>query len=285
MFSSVFLNSTVRCFCRCLEQVVNTTSNEISGVAIEASVWDLEGTCPYFEVFEKLSLPPKQTSSIAEMEYPTYKNSKPVYFLLLKLYEVSNFGIISRNFYWLHQSNGDYKKLEPYRKSNIPIQVTSEVNIKGSTYEVRMNVQNNSKNAESSRLTYKNNFINRQDQGDLDSNSLLLENKEQTNEKSSTGFFSKIWRRTSIENNGPRLVETDGNDVGVAFFLHFEVHDSKAEDEGGDTRILPVHYSDNYFSLVPGEAMSINLSFDAPLGVTPKITLHGWNLSQSFTVC
>ncbi|XP_008450651.2 mannosylglycoprotein endo-beta-mannosidase isoform X1 [Cucumis melo] len=267
-------------------EVVNTTSNEISGVAIEASVWDLEGMCPYFKVFEKLSLPPKQTLSIAEMEYPTYENSKPVYFLLLKLYEVSNDGIISRNFYWLHQSGGDYKKLEPYRKINVPIQVTSKVNVKGSSYEVRMNVQNNSKNAESSSLTYKNNFINSQGQGDLDSNSLLLENKEQTNEKCSTSFFSKIWRRRSIENNGSRLVETNGNDVGVAFFLHLEVHDSKAEEnEEGDTRILPVRYSDNYFSLVPGEAMSINLSFEAPLGVTPKITLHGWNLSQSLSVC
>lgn len=275
----------MRCFCICLEQVVNTTSDEISGVAIESSVWDLEGTCPYYKVLKKLSLPPKQTSSIVEIEYPKSKDSKPVYFLLLKLFNVSDDGIISRNFYWLHQSGGDYKLLEPYRKRNIPIQITSEVNIKGSIYEVRMNVQNKSKNAESSSLTYKNNFINRQGEGDFGSNSLLLENKEQTDEKRNTGLFHKICQRIGIGTNGPRLVETDGNDVGVAFFLHFSVHGSKAEGkEGEDTRILPVHYSDNYFSLVPGEAMPIKICFDAPPGVTPKIALHGWNLSKGFTV-
>ncbi|KAG6588476.1 Mannosylglycoprotein endo-beta-mannosidase, partial [Cucurbita argyrosperma subsp. sororia] len=268
----------------CCIEVVNTTSDELSGIAIEASVWDLEGTCPYFKVFEKLSLPPKQTSSIVEMEYPKSKDSKPVYFLLLKLYNISNYGIISRNFYWLHQSGGDYKQLEPYRKSNIPIQVTSQVIIKGSTYEVRVNVQNKSKNAESSSLTYNNNFINRQGEGDSDSNS--LENKEQTDKKRSTGFFHRICRRIVTGSNSPRLVETNGNAVGVAFFLHFSVHSSKAEGkEGEDTRILPVHYSDNYFSLVPGEAMPIKISFEAPPGVTPKITLHGWNLSQGLTVC
>lgn len=276
----------MRCFCICLEQVVNTTSEEISGVAIEASVWDLEGTCPYYKVFEKLSLPPKQTSSIVEMEYPKSENPKPVYFLLLKLYEVSNYGIISRNFYWLHQSGGDYKLLEPYRERNIPIQVTSQVDVTGSTYEVRMNVQNKSKNAESSSLTYKNNFIHRHGKGDFDSNSAILGNKEQTDDKrSSAGLFHRICRRIGMGNSSQRSVETDGNDVGVAFFLHFSVHGSKVESkEGEDTRILPVHYSDNYFSLVPGEVMSIKISFEAPPGVTPKITLHGWNFPQGLTI-
>ncbi|KAK7837400.1 mannosylglycoprotein endo-beta-mannosidase [Quercus suber] len=42
-----------------IEQVVNTTSEELSNIAIEASVWDLEGTFPYYKVFENLSAPAK----------------------------------------------------------------------------------------------------------------------------------------------------------------------------------------------------------------------------------
>ncbi|CAL1407378.1 unnamed protein product [Linum trigynum] len=59
---------------------------------------------------------------------------------------------------------------------------------------------------------------------------------------------------------------------------HFSVHAANAKyQEGEDTKILPVHYSDNYFSLVPGEQMRIKLSFEVPPGVTPRVTLHGWN--------
>ena len=108
-------------FWSCHKQVVNTTSEELSNIAIEASVWDLEGTCPYYKVFENLSALAKKTVPIVEMKYPKSKNPKPVFFLLLKLYHTSDFGILSRNFYWLHLSGGDYKLLEPYkRKKNTP---------------------------------------------------------------------------------------------------------------------------------------------------------------------
>ncbi|KAL6560541.1 hypothetical protein OROGR_004100 [Orobanche gracilis] len=58
-------------------EVVNTTSEELSDVAIEASVWDLEGACPYYEIFDKLTVPSKSTIVTSEMKYP-------------------------KNFYWLH---------------------------------------------------------------------------------------------------------------------------------------------------------------------------------------
>ncbi|KAF6174361.1 hypothetical protein GIB67_027832 [Kingdonia uniflora] len=59
--------------------------------------------------------------------------------------------------------------------------------------------------------------------------------------------------------DGVNFVETNGTDSGVAFFLHFLVYTTKKDkQEGKDTRILPVHYSDNYFSLVPGETTTIN---------------------------
>ncbi|XP_050274158.1 uncharacterized protein LOC126717045 isoform X2 [Quercus robur] len=43
--------------------------------------------------------------------------------------------------------------------------------------------------------------------------------------------------------------------------------------EGEDTRVLPVHYSNNYFSLVPSEFMPIKITFKVPPGVTPRAIL------------
>ena len=43
------------------------------------------------------------------------------------------------------------------------------------------------------------------------------------------------------------------------------------------SRILPVHYSENYFSLVSGYIIPIKTTFKVPPGVTPWVLLHGWN--------
>lgn len=270
-----------------LRQVVNTTSNKLSNVAIEASVWDLEGTCPYYKVYDKLSVPPKKTVPIIEMKYPKSKNPKAVYFLLLKLYNKSDYGVLSRNFYWLHLSGGNYKLLEPYRSKKIPLKITSRVLIEGSTYEIQMHLQNTSKKPDSLSLvledfqnTSKNNFIAGAGNGDYDTTATVPVYSG-TEEKRGTGLFQRICSRFSKEADdaGLKVVNMNGAEVGVAFFLHFSVHASKKEHkEGEDTRILPVHYSDNYFSLVPGETMPITISFKVPPGVTPRVTLNGWNI-------
>nr|AEN70941.1 beta-mannosidase [Gossypium schwendimanii] len=259
-------------------EVVNTTAEELSNVAIEASVWDLEGACPYYKVFDKLSLPPKKVVSISEMKYPKSKNPKPVFFLLLKLYHVSNYSIVSRNFYWLHVSGGDYKLLEPYRNKRIPLKITSKTFIKGSSYEVEMKVLNKSKKPDPKTLTYKNNFAVRNDDSDFDMTSLKPIPDTRTDLKQPTGLFQRLYRQFSRESDGLRVAEINGSDGGVAFFLNFSVHGAKLEhEEGEDSRILPVHYSDNYFSLVPGEEMSIKISFKVPPGVSPRVALRGWN--------
>ena len=274
-------------FSPCFEQIVNTTSEELSNVAIEASVWDLDGTCPYYKTFEKLSVPPKKTVSIVEMKYPKSKNPKPVYFLLLKLYYMSDNRIISRNFYWLHLSGGDYKLLESYKKKKIPLKIISKIFIKGSTYEVHMNVQNTSKKPGSQTVTLANNFTSMQSDNDFDS--LSLESTcEKPDDSQAVGLVQKIFRRFSKEQDVSKVTETNtnGTDEGVAFFLHFSVHASVTQHkkEGEDTRILPVHYSDNYFSLVPGEGLPVKLTFEVPPGVTPRVTLRGWNYPGAHTV-
>lgn len=257
---------------------MNTTSGELSNVAIEVSVWDLEGKCACFKVYDKLSVAPKKTVPIVEMKYPKSKNPKSVYFLLLKLYNMSDYGIFSRNFYWLHLEGGDYKLLEPYRSKKIPLKITSKVFITGSTYEIQMHVENTSKKPDPESVIYKNNLTARNGDDDY---------KNTAAEPVNTGMFGRICSRFSKESEGAglKVVQMNGSDVGVAFFLHFSVHASKKEHkQGEDTRILPVHYSDNYFSLVPGETMPITISFEVPSGITPRVSLNGWNIHGDYTV-
>ncbi|KAL2345697.1 hypothetical protein Fmac_006982 [Flemingia macrophylla] len=261
-----------------LIEVVNTTSAELSNVAIEASVWDLEGTRPYHTVHENLSLLPKKVAPIAEMKYPKSKNPKPVYFLLLKLYNMSDYSTISRNFYWLHLSGEDYKLLEPYREKKIPLEITSKVVMDKSSYNIQMHVTNKSKGPDSSSSTFEYSSTARLSVGfyGTDSRETLHGGVGIEQE---TDWFKRIHRCFAGKSDDLKVTEIKGSDVGVAFFLHFSVHTSKNHvyKEGEDTRILPVHYSDNYFSLVPGETMPINISFEVPQGVTPRVFLNGWN--------
>ncbi|KAG5391659.1 hypothetical protein IGI04_021622 [Brassica rapa subsp. trilocularis] len=235
-------------------EVVNTTPKELSDVEIEASVWDLDGNCPYSEVFNKVYAPPKIAVKISEFKYPKSENAKPVYFLLLKLYHASDKTVISRNFYWLHLPGKDYTLLETYRKKQIPLKITCNAVNVGTEYELEINVHNTSR-------------------ADVAKNAR------------DGGLLQKLFSRLGgTEDSNFKVVEMEGTHPGVAFFLRFSVHN--AESEKQDTRILPVHYSDNYFSLVPGESMSFKISFAAPTGMKkpPRVVLRGWNCPDGFTV-
>lgn len=248
--------------------MVNTTSKELSDVAVEVSVWDLEGMCPYYKVTEKISVPPKKVLETVEMDYPKMKNAKLVYFLLLKLFRLSDKGILSRNFYWLHLPGSDYKLLKPYRKRKVPLKITSDVLITGSSHKIQMHIQNMSK--ESKKLIAMNSSQMMDDES---------EGLDMPTGREGGGMFSRFFKGSWSDNGVKRVVESGGTDTGVAFFLYLSVHDAKKVEKttGEDTRILPVHYSDNYFSLVPGEKMTVTLSFEVPEGVTPRVTLDGWN--------
>lgn len=257
-------------------QVVNTTSDQLSDVAVEASVWDLDGECPYYGVTDKLSLPPKKVIPVSKMRYYESKAAKPVYFVLLKLYKTSNYEIISRNFYWLHLPGGDYKLLESHGGQKVPLKITSQVAIIGSSYEIQMHVTNMSKKPQINGLSLKN-PVKETCSGGLEETVPCRKEDMNLLRRISHGF-------SGGGNDNFNVVQTGGADAGVAFFLHFSVHAAKNKELGEDTRILPVHYTDNYFSLVPGEAMTVSISFKAPSGVTPTVRLHGWNYHSTHTV-
>jgi exo-1,4-beta-D-glucosaminidase len=67
-------------------------------------------------------------------------------------------------------------------------------------------------------------------------------------------------------------VENRGN--SVAFMVHPRVTFSK----GGDD-VTPIFWSDNYFSLLPGEKKSVTAKFDfsSAEGAAPELVVDGWN--------
>lgn len=259
---------------------MNTTSVELFDLAVEISVWDLDGSCPFYKITEKINVPPKKVLTLLKIKYPQTRNSKPVYFLLLKLFRISDNGVLSRNFYWLHQPGGDYKLLEHYRNRKVPLKVTSNVMITGSSYKVQLLVENISK-VNNDVNVMKNDFI-RNDGG----NYSQAENPT-VPVKAEVGLLQRICTSFS-DNNSRKVVKMNdgGNETGVAFFLRFSVHAAKKkyEESPQDTRILPVHYTDNYISLVPSESMKVEIVFDAPKGITPRVTLHGWNYNSEHYV-
>lgn len=262
-------------------QVVNTTSVELLDLCVEISVWDLDGNCPFYKVTEKITASPKKVLTLLKIKYPQTKNPKPVYFLLLKLFRISDNGILSRNFYWLHQPGGDYKLLEQYRNRKVPLKVTSDVMITGSSYKVQLLVENISKTNNDVNVI-KNDFI-RNDEGNYN-----LAKKQAIPVKAEIGLLQRIC--TSFPGNHSQKVvkinDVGENETGVAFFLRFSVHaaKNKYEKNSQDTRILPVHYTDNYISLVPNESLKVEIVFDAPKGITPRVTLHGWNYNSEHFV-
>ena len=62
---------------------------------------------------------------------------------------------------------------------------------------------------------------------------------------------------------------------GVAFMIHPRLIRGQAGDD-----VVPVFWSDNYFSLLPGEKKSVTARFDnaSLAGTTPKLVVDGWNL-------
>jgi exo-1,4-beta-D-glucosaminidase len=73
------------------------------------------------------------------------------------------------------------------------------------------------------------------------------------------------WMTVSLANSGD----------SVAFLVHPRLTRGK----GGDD-VVPVFWSDNYFSLLPGEKKSVTVQFDSSslAGTTPELVVDGWNV-------
>lgn len=61
----------------------------------------------------------------------------------------------------------------------------------------------------------------------------------------------------------------------IAFFSRISLLDSKTGE-----RILPVFYDDNYISVVPGGSKTVEINYIPQTGVTPKVSIKGWNVKE-----
>jgi len=76
-----------------------------------------------------------------------------------------------------------------------------------------------------------------------------------------------------------RITVTLRNPAGgpVAFFNRVSLVDAKTKQ-----RLLPVFYSDNYFSVLPGESKTVTLDYTPRAGETPMVSVRGWNVAEKF---
>jgi hypothetical protein len=74
-----------------------------------------------------------------------------------------------------------------------------------------------------------------------------------------------------------RITVTLKNPAGgpVAFFNRISLVDPKTNQ-----RLLPVFYSDNYVSVLPGENKTITLDYTPKTDITPMVSVRGWNLPE-----
>jgi mannosylglycoprotein endo-beta-mannosidase len=62
----------------------------------------------------------------------------------------------------------------------------------------------------------------------------------------------------------------------VAFFNRLSLVDGS-----GHERILPVFYSDNYITVLPGETKTVTMDYDAKLyPKKPQLSIYGWNMPE-----
>ncbi len=66
--------------------------------------------------------------------------------------------------------------------------------------------------------------------------------------------------------------------AGIAFLVNLRLTRGKS----GDT-LVPVFWSDNYFSLLPGEKKSVTVQFESSslAGAVPELLVDGWNVEPA----
>jgi exo-1,4-beta-D-glucosaminidase len=83
---------------------------------------------------------------------------------------------------------------------------------------------------------------------------------------------------TWIGSLGLLTVVAENKSDSVAFMVHARL----TRDKGGDD-VTPIFWSDNYFSLLPGEKKTVTARFDSAKlhGAAPELVVEGWNVEPA----
>jgi hypothetical protein len=95
--------------------------------------------------------------------------------------------------------------------------------------------------------------------------------------KATVAPTSATWTRSGVENTISLKLVNTASVCAVSCRLLL------TEGSATGTRILPVHYNDNYFSLIPGDTQNVVIKFDEADrgGQAPKLTLSGINVNST----
>jgi len=105
------------------------------------------------------------------------------------------------------------------------------------------------------------------------SSSKYLDYKELNN-------LPEVKLKTSVKkstSNGKNAIEIslENPSPGMALMIRLKILDTKTGE-----RILPAFWSDNYFSLVPGETRSVVITLENEPKDEPLIVVEGWNIAS-----
>ncbi|HEY1902752.1 MAG TPA: glycosyl hydrolase family 2 [Terracidiphilus sp.] len=87
---------------------------------------------------------------------------------------------------------------------------------------------------------------------------------------------------TTTQENGGQVthIRLENNNSILAFFLRLNLHVC-----GPDKEIVPVVWSDNYLSLVPGESRELTATYRAPQPESVRVDVSGWNVNDAEVGC
>jgi len=91
-----------------------------------------------------------------------------------------------------------------------------------------------------------------------------------------TVMITKAIRGTGAGTTLTAVAENKGG--SVAFMVHPRLTRGKSGDD-----VTPIFWSDNYFSLLPGEKKTVTASYDSRVlhGATPELVVGGWNVEST----
>jgi mannosylglycoprotein endo-beta-mannosidase len=284
----------------CILQVINTTYSDVHGLA-SATIYGLDGAVLHHQEHPPTTFPATSTSVSFRLPKETDFGASSVYFVLLKLKTDVGSRLLSRNFYWLSKDDGNFTALQgAWRNRHVPSKVRvcgryvpfEGGAVQGGTYELTVEVSNASGGIDAEGVC-PDLSVDDSDGGPARPGEIPVVAVEDEHSGLRGGLGgsaeSEVADRSRRVEHEELCPQTDSGDMpGVAFWLHLGVLKGVDEESGGnlgakyrDSRILPVHYSDNYFSLTPGETKRVVVGFASfEEAGQPSLLLDGWNVKR-----
>jgi hypothetical protein len=261
--------------------VVDTTRQPRSGMKLESRIFSLQGRLLATRS-EAVNVGADSVTTLPPLPLAKYLRGGELVFVELNLESASG-ALLSRNVYWQGQTARSLRHLDELH----PQQVTMVIRGAASGFSAAVD---DSAGADHDRSSVGRDLSsggppNSSGTGhDPSSGGHSLPGKDHDASGESHGSSGEghdppgIGHDSPDEGRGPSAgdarfsVELVNNGSEPAVAAHITALDSQGH------RVLPVYYSDNYVTLLPGERRNIELGYPAKGSGRARITLDGWNV-------